>query len=203
MAEAEELGRHFYHSSRSAPRVRGAHWALPSCRFRRDAALGLGRLCRFSVAVVHVGTMLPSETVFKFKSAREDSSLRKIPPLPPETGLAFFECYPNGLPFYLGRSATLFTTDGREITSSRNYILYRFKHDPMWPTNLISVTNFDGWISGRHRPVYLVAPEQNRPKLETIPGVQSADIKPLTQTYIRCPVAGSVKFQVCAGSAAS
>jgi len=178
VAEAEELGRHFITAV-----VLLLVFAVLGflVRFRRDAALGLAVFAVFPLLLFTLN-YAAIETVFKFKSARELS--RKIPPLPPETGLAFFECYPNGLSFYLGRTATLFTKDGREITSSSNYILYRLKNDPMWPTNLISVTNFDGWISGRHRPVYLVAPEQNRPKLETIPGVQSADIKPLTQTYI-------------------
>ena len=117
-------------------------------------------------------------------SSRPGQLSQKIPPLPPETRLAFLECFPSGLPFYLDRTATLFTKDGSELTSASNYILFRLKNDPHWPDNLVPLTNFDRWISQRSRPVYLVAREKNRPRLETIAGVQPTDIQPLTPPYI-------------------
>ncbi len=150
-------------------------------RFRRDV-----RCCFLVFAIfplllftLNFGVI---ETVFNFKSARELS--RKIPSLPPETRLAFLECFPSGLPFYLNRTATLFTRNGSEITSSSNYILFRLKNDPMWPTNLVPLTNFDGWISRRDAPVYLVAREKSRSRLEAISGIQTNDIQPLTPSYI-------------------
>jgi hypothetical protein len=109
---------------------------------------------------------------------------QKIPPLPPETRLAFLECFPSGLPFYLDRTATLFTKDGSEITSASNYILFRLKNDPAWPTNLVPLTNFDLWISQRKQPVYLVAREKNRAELEAVVGNQKTDIQPLTPPFI-------------------
>jgi hypothetical protein len=62
--------------------------------------------------------------------------------------------------------------------------LFRLKNDPAWPTNLVAVTNFDQWISQRNHPVYLIAREKSRPKLEAIAGVQKTDVQPLTPPYI-------------------
>jgi hypothetical protein len=104
--------------------------------------------------------------------------------LSPQTQLAFLECFPNGLPFYLNRTATLFTKDGSELTSSSNYILFRLKNDPQWPGNLVAITNFDQWISQRRQQVYVVTREKNRPRLEANAGVQPADIQPLTPQYV-------------------
>ncbi len=120
------------------------------------------------------------KTVFNAKSARELS--QKIPPLSPETRLVFLQCFPNGLPFYEERIATLVTKNGGELTSSSNYILFRLKNDS-WPTNLVPFTNFDLWISQRKTPVYLVTPAAGRARLEAM-GIPPTDIQPLTPPYI-------------------
>jgi 4-amino-4-deoxy-L-arabinose transferase-like glycosyltransferase len=177
-ADAEELGRHF---------------VTPIILLSVFAALGLLARFRRCVCAVFISfTVFPLllftlnfgviETVFNVKSARQLS--QKIPPLPPETRLAFLECFPSGLPFYLDRTAILFTKDGSEITSASNYILFRLKNDPAWPANLVPVTDFDLWISQRSQPVYLVTREKNRPRLEAVAGVQPTDIQLLTPPYI-------------------
>jgi len=94
------------------------------------------------------------------------------------------ECFPNGLPFYLNRTATLLTRDGGEITSSSNYILFRLKNESTWPTNLVPVTNFNSWLSGRTHPVYLLARAGDKSRLEAISGIQKAGIRPLTPDYV-------------------
>jgi len=119
--------------------------------------------------------------VFNTKSARQLS--QTIPALAPETKLVFLECFPSGLPFYLHRTATLVTTDGGEITSASNYILFSLQHNPAWPANLVPLTNFDRWISQRKTPVYLVARTNDRPELGAI-GVQPTDIQTLTPPYL-------------------
>ncbi len=122
------------------------------------------------------------EIVFNTKSAR--NLAQQIPALTPQTQMAFLECFPNGLPFYLDRTATLITKDGSELTSSSNYILFRLNNDAAWPANLMSVTNFDRWISLRTQPVYLLARPYNRSRLETVAGIQKTNIQTLTPDYI-------------------
>jgi hypothetical protein len=104
--------------------------------------------------------------------------------LPPQTELAFLECFPNGLPFYLNRTATLITKDGSELTSSSNYILFRLQNETNWPANLMAATNFDQWISQRAHPVYLLARSNYRFRLETVAGIQKTNIQQLTPLYV-------------------
>ena len=178
IADAEELGRHFIIPIILLPSV--AVLGLLA-RFRHDIGFGFFLFAIFPLLLFTLNFDV-IETVFNAKSARQLS--QKIPPLPPETKLAFLECFPSGLPFYLNRTATLFTKDGSEITSASNYILFRLKNDPAWPANLVQVTNFDLWISQRKQPVYLVARKKNRDELEAVAGSQKSGIQPLTPPYI-------------------
>ena len=178
VVSAEELGRHFLAPIFLLLAFSALGWFA---HFRRRAgrvfiAFALFPLLLFTL---NAGVM---EIVFNVKSARQMA--QQIPALPPETRLAFLECFPSGLPFYLNRTATLFTKDGAEITSASNYILFRLKHEPAWPVSLVPSTNFDQWISGRSSPVYLVARDKNRARLAAIPGVLPADIQPLTPPYL-------------------
>ncbi len=176
--DAEELGRHFV-----TPIILLLIISMVGLlvRFRRDAGLCFAVFTIFPLLLftLNFGVI---ETVFNVKSARQLS--QKIPVLPPETRLAFLECFPSGLPFYLNRTAMLITKDGSEITSASNYILFRLNNDPAWPTNLVPLTNVDLWISQRKQPVYLVAREKNRAELEAVVGNQKSDIQPLTPPYI-------------------
>jgi 4-amino-4-deoxy-L-arabinose transferase-like glycosyltransferase len=178
VADAEELGRHFI-----TPIILLSVFAVLGlvARFRRCVCFAFVCFAIFSLLLFTLNFGI-IETVFNAKSASQLS--QKIPALSPDTKLAFLECFPSGLPFYLNRTATLFTKDGSEITSASNYILFRLKNDPAWPTNLVPLTNFDLWISQRKQPVYLVAREKNRAELEAVVGNQKTDIQPLTPPYI-------------------
>jgi 4-amino-4-deoxy-L-arabinose transferase-like glycosyltransferase len=177
-AEAGELGRHFL-TPIILLSVFGVLGLL--ARFRRDA-----RLCFVLFAIfppllftLNLGAI---QVVFNFKSARQLA--QQMPPLPPETGLAFLQCFPNGLPFYLNRTATLLTRDGSEITSSSNYILFRLKNDPNWPANLVPVAEFDHWLAARKHPVYLLAHSSDRARLEAVAGIQKTNLQQLTSQYV-------------------
>ena len=150
--------------------------------------LVLSEMRRNRAGCVAVVMLLAIAVVFNFKSARllaqKILEAQSVSAMPEETKLAFLECFPSGLPFYLNRTATLITKDGSELTSASNYILFRLQHDPEWPTNLVPATNFDQWVSQRSQPVYLVTREKNRPRLEAIPRVQPTDIQTLTPPYI-------------------
>jgi 4-amino-4-deoxy-L-arabinose transferase-like glycosyltransferase len=178
VADAEKLGRHFI-----TPIILLSVFAVLGLlvSFRRDAGLIFVCFTLFSVLLftLNFGAI---EVLFNINSSRQMS--QKIPALPPETRLVFLECFPSGLPFYLNRTATLFTKEGKEITSASNYILFRLKNDSQWPTNLVPSTNFDQWISQRNQQVYLITRKNNRPRLEAIAGVQTNDIQLLTSPYI-------------------
>jgi hypothetical protein len=118
--------------------------------------------------------------VFSAKSAR--ALAHQMSTLPPQTELACLECFPSGLTFYLGRTLTLITTDGSELTS--NYIAYRLKTENPWPTNLVSAEQLDKWLASRNYPVYLLAKEGDRPRLETIAAGRGAAVQQLTPFYI-------------------
>jgi 4-amino-4-deoxy-L-arabinose transferase-like glycosyltransferase len=178
IADAQELGRHFI-----APIILLSVFAVLGLlvRFRRDTGLCFAVFAIFPLLLftLNFGAI---EVIFDIKSARQLA--QQIPPLPPETRLAFFRCFPSGLPFYLNRTATLITKDGSELTSSSNYILFRLKNDPAWPANLVPVTNFDQWISRRTQPVYLLAHTNARVQLENVAGIQKTNIQQLTPLYI-------------------
>ncbi|HEY1489891.1 MAG TPA: glycosyltransferase family 39 protein, partial [Verrucomicrobiae bacterium] len=176
--DAEELGRHLI-TPIVLLSVFGVLGSL--ARFRRDAGLCFVIFAIFPVLLftLNLGAI---EVVFNVKSARQLA--QQMPPLPPQTELTFLECFPNGLPFYLNRTATLLTKDGSEITSSSNYILFRLKNEPNWPTNLVPVTEFDHWLAGRKHPVYLLANSNQRFQLEAVAGNQKTNIQQLTPLYV-------------------
>ncbi len=118
--------------------------------------------------------------VFDTKSARQIA--RAMPPLPPGTEVFCLGCFPAGLPFYLQRTATLATTDGRELTS--NYILYRLRQDQPWPTNLVPFATAGQWVAARRHPVYVVAHAVDRIPVENLAGIQKTNIQQLTPVYI-------------------
>ncbi len=178
VAAAEELGRHFL-----TPIILLLVFAGLGllARFRRHPGLCFACFAVFPLLLftLNLGAI---KVVFDFKSSRQLA--QQIPGLTPQTELVFLECFPNGLPFYLNRTATLITRDGSELTSSSNYILFRLKNDPAWPSNLMPATNFDQWISQRPHPVYLLAPANSRSRLEAVAGIQKTNIQQLTPLYV-------------------
>jgi 4-amino-4-deoxy-L-arabinose transferase-like glycosyltransferase len=148
-------------------------------RYRRDASLAFISFALFPLLLLATN-LSAIGLVFNAKSARQLA--QQFPALPPQTELACLECYPCGLPFYLGRTATLITVDGREFTS--NYILFRLKNDPQWPANVVASTNLDRWIAQQNHPVYLIASVRSRPRVEAAVGTHKTEIQTLTPSYI-------------------
>ena len=174
-ADTEELGHHLLPAMIFLLAFAGLSGLA---RLRRDAGLAFFSFALFPVLLftLNLGAIEP---IFNAKSAR--NLARHLPALSPQTELAFLECYPCGLPFYLGRTATLFTVDGREFTS--NYILFRLKNNPVWPANVLATTNLDRWITQQNHPVYLVARLGYRPQLEALAKTNHTDVRSLTQFY--------------------
>lgn len=150
-----------------------------AARYKGDASLHFIYFTLFSLLVFNANFGI-LDVVFSAKSARKLA--QQIPALPPRTELAFLQCFPSGLPFYLNRTATLITKDGGELSS--NYILFRLKAEQTWPSNLVSIAKFDYWLTNRNHPVYLLARESDRPKLDAIAAGQNTAIQQLTPPYI-------------------
>jgi len=148
-------------------------------RYKGDAGLYFIYLTLFSLLVFNANFGI-LDVVFSAKSARKLA--QQIPAFPPQTEMAFLQCFPSGLPFYLNRTATLITKDGGELAS--NYILFHLKTGQAWPSNLVSVAEFDSWLASRNHPVYLLARESDRPKLDAIAAGQNVAIQQLTPPYI-------------------
>jgi 4-amino-4-deoxy-L-arabinose transferase-like glycosyltransferase len=146
-------------------------------RWRRDVRLCFACFAIFPLLLftLNLGAI---EVVFNVKSAR--NLAQQMPPLPPGTELAFLECFPGGLPFYLDRTATVITRNGSELTS--NYILFRLKQSGGWPANLVPAAGGEQWLAARQQPVYLLA--HNRVRLEAVAGIQKTNIQQLTPQYV-------------------
>jgi 4-amino-4-deoxy-L-arabinose transferase-like glycosyltransferase len=147
--------------------------------WRRNAGLCLACFASFPLLLMSLNHGVIN-VVFSAKSAR--ALAQQIPALPPRTELACLECFPNGLAFYLDRTATLITREGDELSS--NYILFHLKSGQPWPSNLVAVSDFDHWLATREHPVYLVAKQRDRSRLEAIVAARKTTIRQLTPQYV-------------------
>jgi 4-amino-4-deoxy-L-arabinose transferase-like glycosyltransferase len=119
------------------------------------------------------------EVVFSAKSGRRIAS--QLAALSPQTEVACLECFPNGLPFYLRRTATLISRDGGELTS--NYILSTLEKTSQWPPQIVRLSDFDDWLASRTTPVYLIVRQKARNKLEGIAAARGAAVQPLSPEF--------------------
>lgn len=104
-----------------------------------------------------------------------------IPALPADTVLACLECYPNGLSFYMGRTLTVITKDGRELTS--NYVLYTLRKPGTWPKGVARLSDRDRWLATQSQPVYLLAGSRRRDSLEAIATARGGSLTELTPAW--------------------
>jgi hypothetical protein len=146
---------------------------------RRSIPLCFLCLAVFGPVFGHTSFALFS-VIFEAKSARHLA--RDLSKLPATTDLACVECFPNGLPFYLGRTLTLFSKDGGELTS--NYIIYSIEKTGKWPVNISPVTGLDHWLESRKRPMYLIGPPSRREQLTAIALAAGGKIEPLPAGFL-------------------
>ena len=175
VADAEQLGRAMVPLA-VALAAFGVFGLVARCR----RSVGLCFLCfaLFMPLAANAG-MGVIDVVFNAKSGRTIAS--RLPALPAGTELACLECFPNGVPFYLRRTATLISRDGGELTS--NYIIYFLKENPQWPKPIVPLADFDVWLASRTNPVYLIVRQSNTNKLEIIAAARGATVQPLTSGY--------------------
>jgi 4-amino-4-deoxy-L-arabinose transferase-like glycosyltransferase len=175
VADAAGLGRAMVPLAVSLA-VFGIFGAVVRCR--RSVPLCLLCFALFIPVGANAG-MSVIDVIFGAKSGRQVAS--QLSALPAGTELACLECFPNGVPFYLRRTATLISRDGSELTS--NYIIYSLKKDPQWPKQIVPLADFDAWLASRKNPVYLIVSHSNRNRLETIAAARGATVRTLAAGY--------------------
>jgi len=131
---------------------------------RRDARWTLAAFLAFPVLLLTVNfDLIPQQS--GMKSAR--GIYERLPTdLPPATEFACDRCMPHGLPFYLGQPVTVFTEDGKELTS--NYVLFSLKSGKPWPERLIPAAKAPDYLARRQHPVYLMMRGPRRAELEAL-----------------------------------
>ena len=147
-------------------------------RYRRSVSLCFICLALFPPLAVNASAGA-LEVVFSAKSGRRIAS--QLETLPPQTEVACLECFPNGLLFYLRRTATLISRDGRELTS--NYIISTLEKNSQWPPQIVRLTDFDNWLASRRTPVYLIVRQAMRSKLAGIAAARGAAVQSLSPEF--------------------
>jgi hypothetical protein len=175
VADAEQLGRAIVPLAVSFA-VFGVFGLVARCR--RSVSLCFLCFALFMPLGANAGLGVIG-VIFGAKSGRQIAG--ELSALPAGTELACLECFPNGVPFYLRRTATLISREGGELTS--NYIIYSLKKDPQWPKQIVPLADFDVWLASRTTPVYLIVREGNRSKLETIAAARGTTVQPLSSGY--------------------
>lgn len=98
-----------------------------------------------------------------------------------DADVACLECLPHGLPFYLGKTVTVMTSSGAELSS--NYVLFNLNSGSPWPTTLIPVSRRDEWLDSRKRAVWLIAKPEARAVLAVLASSRGGKVVQLTDSY--------------------
>ena len=155
------------------------------------ASLGVFAVRRGSVSLCFLCLALASQAfghasfatfalIFEAKSARRLAE--KCAALPAVTELACLECFPSGLPFYLGRTLTLVSRDCDELTS--NYIVYSATRLGKWPEKVVPVSELNRWLKSREGPVCLIATTDRRWELTPIAEAAGVKVEALSPGYL-------------------
>jgi len=145
-------------------------------RKRMSPLVLLFGLLPVTVIVLGVGAF---RIVYESRSGRGVAA--RMGPLGPDTELAFYHCFPAGLPFYLRRTALLITNDGSELSS--NYALYALRGSVRWPEGVMPTGDFASWLRERRHPVYLIVNESERGWLEDLARPRGSALEKLSRRY--------------------
>lgn len=142
-----------------------------AARLRRDLRLTLAALLLPPLLLLTTGF----GAAVRYAEASSSRPLaRALESLPQQTAVACLECFPVGLPFYLGRTVTYITEHGRALTS--NYVRFRLRKAGDWPEALVYLDHRDQWLASQVGPVYLMAREPARALLEEIAASRGATV---------------------------
>ena len=147
--------------------------------FRKDSRRALLAFALLPVLLVLLGGGIFNAIFERRSTRRMAAQLRQQ--LPAGTELVFLRCFPNGLPFYLGRTGTLITTDGGELTS--NYVQYSLKRTPQWPAGVVPLNEFDTWLATRRGPVYLMVQDNEQDRFQALARERGATVDRLDRRF--------------------
>lgn len=118
-----------------------------------------------------------------YAQTRSSRSLAEQIPetLPPATELACMACLPHGLPFYLKRLVTVWSRDGKELSS--NYVEFTLNSGKPWPEGIVPLAQWSDWLASRTHPVYLLAKKDQLTVLKTIAAERGAKVEKLGFDY--------------------
>ncbi len=146
--------------------------------WRRRVGLALLAFLLFPAAVTTVGFPL-------FQDYAESHSTRalaaRMANLPPEVRIVCFECFPDGVPFYIHRRITVVTRDGSELTS--NYIRFALARSAHWPAVLVPLDGFAHWLATRRHPIYLLAKGNQKRTLRRVAAEYGGAVERLPLGY--------------------
>jgi 4-amino-4-deoxy-L-arabinose transferase-like glycosyltransferase len=148
-------------------------------RYRRSAPLCFLCMALFTPLLINLNLDM-FEVVFEAKSGRRIAS--QLTTLPPGTELACLECFPNGLTFYLNRTATVISRDGSELTS--NYIISYLEKEPRVARQIVPLAEFDDWLASRKTAVYLIVRQWEQEKLNALAARRGATVQLLGPDFV-------------------
>jgi 4-amino-4-deoxy-L-arabinose transferase-like glycosyltransferase len=91
-------------------------------------------------------------------------------------------CFPISLPFYLGRTITVVTETGGELSS--NYVKFALERGTPWPRSLVRGSELESRVAERDRPVFLLADESGQREVEALARKYGAAVGPVAPGYV-------------------
>ena len=144
----------------------------------RRTALGVVAFGIFPMLVVTLGSDV-FLAVYDSRSARRMS--QTMPRLPDGTEIVFYRCMPVGLPFYLGKTGTLVTQNGGELSS--NYVKYSLARRQERPPGIIDQSQFPDWFGRLKTPVYMIVQRHDEPWLKDLATRRGSTLQGFYQGY--------------------
>jgi len=89
--------------------------------------------------------------------------------------IVLLQCFPTGLPYYLGRTVSLVSVDGHETTS--NYVVFSLERNRSWPPNVIPPSDLPEWLARETGPAYLIARDDQKTQLESLASGAGAEVQ--------------------------
>ncbi len=96
-------------------------------------------------------------------------------------------CFPTSLPFYLGRTITVVSDTGSELTS--NYITFALERGDVWPQALVRGSELKARVASRSQPLLLLADDSfahdsGRPELEALAHAYDSRVESVAAGYV-------------------
>jgi 4-amino-4-deoxy-L-arabinose transferase-like glycosyltransferase len=146
--------------------------------WRRRIGLAFLAFLLFPVLVTTIGFPLFQD----YAASHSTRALaERLAPLPRNVRIVCFECFPDGVPFYIRRRIVVVTKDGNELTS--NYIRFTLNRGRHWPKVLVPLDAFPHWLATRRYPIYLLAKDNQNQMLRRVAAEYGGAVKRLPLGY--------------------